>query len=48
MQIVENKFILHPKNITVLVWCHIFVVKGSFFTLKEIKSEVRCIYVEDR
>ena len=34
MQIVDNKFTLYPKSITVLVWCQIFVVKGCFFYYK--------------
>ena len=34
MQIVDNKFILHPKSITVLVCCQIFVVKGCFFIIR--------------
>ena len=34
MQIVENELILHPKGITILVWCQIFVVKGILFIIQ--------------
>ena len=31
MKIVDNKFILHPKYVTELVWYQIFVVKRCFY-----------------
>ena len=31
LQIVDNPFTLHPKSITVLICCQIYVVKGCFF-----------------
>ena len=37
MQTLDNQFILHPKLITVMVWCQSFVVKACF-TLKTDKE----------
>ena len=37
MQTLDNQFILHPKLVTVMVWCQSFVVKACF-TLKTDKK----------
>ena len=34
MEIVDNKLILHPKSITVLVWFQSFMVKACFFIIQ--------------
>ena len=46
MQIVDNKFTLYPKSITVMVWCQIFVVKGCFFCHKIRRHAWRAFYME--
>ena len=34
MQFINHQFILHPKCITVLIWCQTSVAKGCFFVIQ--------------